>query len=63
MDDVFGEENPLEFDQEEVKELLEILQSRLEGFPGDRKVFAGAERACEALRQDQSASDLRNNGN
>lgn len=58
MDDVFGEENTLEFDQEEIEKLLDILERRFEGFSGNGEVFAWAEVASKTLRENYSASDL-----
>lgn len=63
MQDIFGEENALEFNQEEVEELLEILQSRLESLPGDGEVFAGTEGTCKTVGEEHFAGDLSNGGN
>ena len=41
--DVLGEEDALELDHEEVDELLDIFETRLESFPWDSIVFLGAE--------------------
>ena len=58
VDNVFGEENTLEFDQEEVEKLLDIFQRGFEGFSGDGEVFARAKGASKALREDYSARDF-----
>lgn len=60
--DILDEENPLEFDREEVEKLLEILQVRLEGFSRDGEVLAGAEGASQALGEDGFAGDLSSKG-
>ena len=63
VENILGEEYPLEFNQEEVDELLEVLQSCLYGFPGDGEVFARAEGTDKTLGENQLASNLDHNGN
>ena len=63
MRDIFGEQDPLEFDEEKVKQLFSILQRSLEGLLGNGVIFAGAERARKTLREHDSAGDLSGSSN
>lgn len=59
MDDILRKEDALEFKQDEIKQLLEILKHSLNRFLGDRVVFTGTERARKALGEDEFAGDFK----
>lgn len=59
MDDIFRKEDALEFKQEKVKQLLEIIKHSLNCFLRNRVVFAGTEGAREALGEDEFAGDFK----
>lgn len=61
VEDILGKEHTLEFDEEKVKKLLEILQRCLESFSGDGEVFARAEGARKTLREEHLTGDLGSN--
>lgn len=62
MGNILGEENALELDQEEVQELGDVLKNSLMGLLGDGVVAAGAERASNALLEDNMAGNLNTGG-
>lgn len=62
VDDVLGEENPLELNQEKVQELRQVLEHGLVGFLGDGVVTAGTEGAGDALLENDMACNLDGGG-
>ena len=56
--DVLGEEDPLEFDDEEVDELFNVFERGFQGLPGDGVVAFGAEGRGKALGEGQLAGHL-----
>ena len=49
MDDILGKKDPLKLDNEEIDELFNILQRRLESFPGNGVVFLWSKGRRETL--------------
>lgn len=45
VDNILHEQNALEFEETEIKELHKVLQNCFDGFLGNGVVFAGTERA------------------
>lgn len=62
MDDILGEQNALKFDQEKVQQLGKILQDSFVGLLGNGVVAARAERAGNALLEDELTSNLNGSG-
>lgn len=62
MDDIFNEQNALEFKKSKVKDLHKVFQHGLKGFLRDSVVSAGTERVCHALAQDKSTTKLSSRG-
>ena len=62
VDDIFHEQNALEFKKAKVKDLHKVLQNGFKGLLRDGVVFAGTERACHALAQDKSTTKLSRSG-
>jgi hypothetical protein len=63
VNNILRKENALEFDEDKVDKLLKVLHDCLGGFLGNCVVFAGSERAGEALRQNKSATEFKRSGN
>lgn len=55
---VLGEQDALEFDDEEVDELLSIIESRLKSLLRNLVVLTRAESGSDALSHDEFASDF-----
>jgi hypothetical protein len=62
VDDILGEQNALELDQEKVQQLGKILQDNLLGLLGNGVVAARAERAGNALLEDELTGNLNGSG-
>lgn len=62
VQDVFGEQNALELNKEEVCELLQIFQNSLDSFFGQGVVFARTERTCQALVENELAGSFSSGG-
>lgn len=60
--DILREDDALEFDYEEVDQLLEVLQEALKGLLGDGEVAARSNLAGEALAHDSLTCDLSKSG-
>ena len=58
MNDILGEQNALELNQEKVQQLGKVFQDSLMGLLGNGVVAARAERASNALLEDDSTSNL-----
>jgi sulfur relay (sulfurtransferase) DsrF/TusC family protein len=58
VSDILSEQDALELDQEEVQELREVLKNSLVGLLRDGVVSAGAERAGDALLENDMACNL-----
>ncbi len=62
MRDVLGEEHALEFDHEEVDELLNVFERRFKGFAGYGVVAFWAEGGGETLGEDEATSNFGGGG-
>lgn len=62
MDNILGEQNALELNQEEVQQLGKVLQDSLMGLLGNGVVAARAERASNALLEDDLTGNLNGSG-
>lgn len=63
VDDILSEQNALKLDQEEIQQLGKVLQDSLMGLLGDGVIAARAERAGNALLEDDLTCDLNGSGN
>lgn len=59
MDDIFGEEDALELDEEEIKKLTDVLQHSFNSLLRDRVVFTRTERAHKTLGQESFPDQLK----
>ena len=59
MDQVLSKQDALEFDDEEIGELFQVLQYTLNGILGDGVVFAGSEGAGQAMGQKDLSGNLK----
>jgi hypothetical protein len=62
VDDILSEQNALELDQEKVQQLGKVLQDSLMGLLGNGVVAARAERAGNALLEDELTGNLNGSG-
>lgn len=62
-EDVFGKEDALGFNYEEVDKLVNITNEAIEGFAGDGVVSARAKLRSKTLVKDKLAGSLGGNGN
>lgn len=60
--DILGEQDALELDQEEVRELREVFKNGLVCLLGDGVVAAGTERASDTLLENDMADNLNRGG-
>jgi ketopantoate reductase len=56
--DVFGEDNALELDHEEVDELLKVIEEAFKRLLWDDKVFAGTHAGGQTVSKESMAQDL-----
>jgi hypothetical protein len=62
VENILGEQNALEFNQEEVHKLLQVLEHSLNGLLGNGIVTAGAESTGDTLLEDDLAGNLNGGG-
>jgi hypothetical protein len=62
VQNIFGEQDSLEFNQEEVHQLTDVLQDPFEGLLRHGIVSSGTEGAGQTLRENKSSSDFKSGG-